>query len=51
MDRIIGLLAFLLLVVAVLPEIAAAAQAVVPALIGLLLLLAMAKLAWPRKRK
>lgn len=51
MESLIRLLSLALLVCLLLPAIARAAQAVVPFLVGLLVLVGLAHLLWPKGRR
>jgi hypothetical protein len=51
MAQLIRLVILALVVCLMLPTIAQAAQAVVPALVGLLVLLGLAHLLWPKRRR
>jgi membrane protein implicated in regulation of membrane protease activity len=51
MTRLIAVIAGLVVLCLLLPAIARAAQAAVPALLSVLLLLAIARLFWPSRRR
>lgn len=51
MDRLIGTAVLLLALVVALPALATLAQTAIPALIGLVVLLGITKLAWPIRRR
>ncbi len=51
MGRVLGTVAWLLVGVLLLPQVAQAAQAAVPALVSLLIFLGVVRLAWPTRRR
>lgn len=50
MDRLVGTVAFLLALVVALPVLGEATQPLIPPLVGLLVALALLRMAWPGRR-